>query len=85
MRNIYDIISEQKAILDINMASYEMNYLNEYFTNNNDLYIQEGIGETLKNLAEKVIQFIKSVINKIKEIAHKLINWITGKKDTVKN
>ena len=85
MRNIYDIIAEQKAIIDINIASYEMNYLNEYFTNNNDdLYIQEGIGDTLKNLAAKVIQFIKAVINKIKEIAHKLINWITGKKDTVK-
>lgn len=83
MRNIYDIIAEQKLITDINIYQYEMNYINECFLADNE-YIEEGIGESIKNIAHKVIEFIKKIINGIKEMARKLINWILGRKDTVK-
>lgn len=70
MRNIYDIISEQKALVDINICSYEMNYIVEEFE-----YVQEGIGEGLKNAAKKVIEFIKTIIRKIKELFQKMFGF----------
>ena len=83
MRNIYDIISEQKALVDINIATYDLNYVTSYLIESReDYYIQEGIGEGIKNAANKVVEFIKNIIRKIKELIHKVVNWLTGKKDT---
>lgn len=81
MRNIYDIISEQRLTTEVNIASYDLTYTIEHFEQNN--YLQEGLGESIKNIAKKVIAFINSVINKIKDLVRKFINWITGKKDVV--
>ena len=76
MRNIYDIISEQKALVDINICSYEMNYIVEEFE-----YVQEDVGETLKNVGTKIVEFIKTVISKIKELIGKVVNFFRGKKN----
>ena len=65
MKNIYDIISEQKALVDINFASYELDYTINTI-NNNDLYVQEDFSNTVKNGAKKVVEFIKAVIEKLK-------------------
>ena len=76
MRNIYDIISEQKLLTDINISSYELTYLSEEFQ-----YLQEGIGETLKNVAKKVIEFINTIISKIREMVSKVLNFFRSKKN----
>jgi hypothetical protein len=78
MRNIYDIIAEQKAITDINMASYDLNYTIEYFMV--DEYVEEGIGESLRNLGQKIIEFIKTIIRKIGELIRKAIDHLSGRK-----
>ena len=83
MRNIYDIISEQKSIVDITLASYEMNYLNESF-NNKYFYVEEGLGETIKNIGRKVIEFIKKIIESIKEMIKAVINLFRKSKDPIK-
>lgn len=83
MRNIYDIIAEQKAVVDINMASYDLNYTISHITNN-DYYIQEGVGESIGNLIKKVIAFIKSLLQKIKDLIKGVINFFTGNKDKVR-
>ena len=74
MRNIYDIIAEQKAMVDVNMAKYDLDYVVETF-NDYDFYVQEGLGD----LGRKVIAFIKNIIEKIKELIRKVINFFTGK------
>jgi hypothetical protein len=74
MRNIYDIIAEQKAVVDVNMAKYDLDYVVETF-NDYDFYVQEGLGD----LGRKVIAFIKSIIEKIKELIRKVINFFTGR------
>ena len=74
MRNIYDIIAEQKAMVDVNMAKYDLDYVVETF-NDYDFYVQEGLGD----LGRKVIAFIKSIIEKIKELIRKVINFFTGR------
>ena len=79
MRNIYDIISEQKALVDINICSYEMNYIVEEFE-----YVQEGIGEGLKNLVKKIIEFIKTIIKKIKDFISKVVGYFKRDRDYVK-
>ena len=76
MRNIYDIIAEQKALVDVEICSYELKYLAEEFD-----YLQEGVGETLKNVGSKIIEFIKKVIAKIKELIGKVVNFFRGKKN----
>lgn len=85
MRNIYDIITEQKIVIDINMSSYDMEYtINQLYEQCDLYYVQEGIGEGIKNVANKIIEFIKSIIRKIRELIQKVINFFTDKKDVVK-
>ena len=76
--NIYDIISEQKYVVDVNIASYDLEYVTTCFNKNE--YLQEGVGETAKNVAKKVIEFIETMIKKIKELVKKIINYILGKR-----
>ena len=78
MKNIYDIISEQKYVVDVNIASYDLEYVATCFNKNE--YLQEGVGETVKNVAKKVIEFIEAMIKKIKELVKKIINYILGKR-----
>lgn len=78
MKNIYDIISEQKYVVDVNIASYDLEYVATCFNKNE--YLQEGVGETVKNVAKKVIEFIETMIRKIKELVKKIINYILGKR-----
>ena len=61
MRNIYDIISEQKALVDVEICSYELKYLAEEFN-----YLQESVGDSLKNVWEKLKKWFIDMINKIK-------------------
>lgn len=83
MRNIYDIITEQRSIIDVNIASYDLDHT-IYCLNNNEYYLQEGLGESVKNGASKVIEFINQLITKIRELIKKMINFlIGGKKPTV--
>ena len=71
MKNIYDIISEQKVITDINIADYDLTAtINTY-----NEYIQEGFGESLKKAAKKVVEFIKKMIAKIKELVSKVLSY----------
>lgn len=79
MRNIYDIISEQKALVDVNISSYELVYISEEFD-----YVQEGIGEGIKNLVKKIVEFIKTVIKKIKEFISKVVGYFKRDRDFVK-
>ena len=84
MRNIYDIITEQKATIDVKMASYDLEYtINHFMHNQDNYYLQEGFGEGVKNLAKKIIEFIKSIINKIKELIKKVISFFLGTKSEV--
>lgn len=76
MKNIYDIIKEQKEIVDFNMADRDLYYTIEYFQKND--YIEEGVGDGIKNLADKVVQFIKNIINKIKQFIRSFVNFFTG-------
>lgn len=81
MRNIYDIITEQKALIDVKFASHDLEYTVNYFANNQDTYyLQEGFGESIKNFVKKVIEFIKSIINKIRELVRKFISFFTKSK-----
>lgn len=83
MKNIYEIISEQKMLVDINIASYDLNHVTNYLIESKDeYYISEGLGENIKNVADKVVTIIKKIIEKIKTMARKVINWLIGKKDT---
>ena len=77
MRNIYDIISEQKSEIDSKIISYELDFFNISYINNQ--YIQEGFGDNIKEAGKKVIEFIKAVIAKIKEMVRKMIDFLTGK------
>lgn len=70
LKNIYDIIAEQKCIVDINMTSYGLNYLFESVE-----YINEGFGESIQNFGKKVVEFIKSIIQKIKELVRNVISF----------
>lgn len=79
MRNIYDIITEQRSIIDVNIASYDLDHT-ICCLNNNEYYLQEGLGESVKNGASKVIEFIKQLIVKIRELIRKMINFLIGGK-----
>lgn len=83
MRNIYDIIKTQKAEIDVKFASYDLMYVTEHFTNNEELYyLEEGFKEKAKNAANAVIEFIKNIIKRIGELIDKAINFFRrGKKD----
>ena len=68
MKNIYDIITEQRSLIDINISNYDIEYLTNYiFESQDTLYIEESSG-----LVQKVIEFIKSIIRKIKELIAKV-------------
>lgn len=76
MRNIYDIITEQKALIDVKFASYDLEYTNNYFiSNQNTYYLQEGFGESIKNFVKKIIDFIKSIISKIRDLVRKFLDF----------
>lgn len=77
MRNIYDIINEQKSEIDSKIISYELDFFNMRYINNQ--YIQEGFGDNIKETGKKVIEFIKTVIAKIKEMVRKMIDFLIGK------
>ena len=84
MRNIYDIIIEQKTAIDVKMASHDLEYTITHFTQNQDTYyLQEGFGESAKNLAKKIVEFIKSIINKIRELIKKVVSFFLGTKSEV--
>ena len=80
MRNIYDIIEEQKAMVSVNICSYELNYIAEEFK-----CLQEGVGETVKNVVNKIIEFIKMVIRKIKELLGKVFGFFKTRDEKVQN
>lgn len=81
MKNIYDIIVEQRLYIDAKLASYDLNHTIDYFTDNQDTYyIQEGLGDSIKNATQKVIEFIRAVINKIKELFRKIIDFFSKKR-----
>ena len=82
MRNIYDIIAEQKAIVDVNMAKYDLDYTISQLANN-EYYMQEALGENVKNAINKVVEFIKTVIAKIRDLVKKMIDFLLGKKSSV--
>lgn len=79
MNNIYDIISEQKILVDTNINSYEMLAINESFSilmsDTSYDYIEEG----LSDIANKVVAFIKSMLAKLQELVNKVINYFRGK------
>lgn len=75
MRNIYDIIEEQKAIVDVNMAIYDLQYTNEFCLENLNTYaVNEGVGESIKKAGKKAVEIIKSIIAAI----HNLVSKVTG-------
>ena len=85
MRNIFDIITEQRLAIDCSLAYHDLEYTILHLSDNQeDYYIQEGLGESVGNIAKKVIEFIKTLIVKIKELVKKVINFIFGKRETVK-
>ena len=73
MRNIYDIINEQRTNVELDLMKHDMNYTLAYFSNNT--YLCES---TVSDLFKKIIEFIKSVINKMREIIKKLIGILFG-------
>ena len=77
MRNIYDIIAEQKAMVDMNIASYDLagTTLN---------YVQEGFGESVKKGVKKIIELIKKIMQKIKELCMKVFGFLRKKDDDIK-
>lgn len=76
MRNIYDIITEQKSLADMNISSYDLNYTISHMSKYQDnYYIQEGIGESIKNIGKKVVDIIKTIIRKIKELINNVIGF----------
>lgn len=82
MRNIYDIIVEQKAIVDVNIAKYDLDYTISQLANN-DYYMQEALGESVQNAINKVIEFIKTVAAKIRDLVKKMIDFLLGRKSSV--
>lgn len=84
MRNIYDIIEEQKAIVDVNIASYDLIYVTEHFINHQEnYYLQEGVGEGIKKAANMVADIIKKIIKGIRELINKVVGFFTGRKNDV--
>ena len=70
MRNIYDIIAEQKSMVDINLLSLELKYISEDYE-----IIQEGLGEGIKKIINSIVEFIKKMIRKVKEFISKITGY----------
>lgn len=83
MKNIYNIITEQKAFVDFNISKYDLEYTISQFENN-EYYIQEGLGESIQNAGRKVIEFIKKIISKIRDMVRAVINIFRKNNDPVK-
>ena len=79
MRNIYDIIAEQKSMVDINLLSLELKYISEDYE-----FIQEGFGEGIKKIINSIIEFIKKIIRKVKEFVSKITGYFRNDRDYVK-
>jgi predicted nucleic acid-binding Zn-ribbon protein len=77
MKNIYDIIAEQKANVDVNIATYDLNYTISQFSDYHD-FVQEGFGEAVKNVAKSVVEFIKKLIERIRELVKKVIGFFSS-------
>lgn len=76
MRNIYDIIAEQKSSIDVKITGYEINYLVSHFLyNQENYYVEEGLGSTLKSFGKKVVDFIKKIIEKIRQLVRNFLNF----------
>ena len=73
MKNIYDIIAEQKSMVDFRISCFELSYLTEEFD-----YLEEGFVDGVKNM-------IKKIIAKIKETVNKAIDFLFGRKRTSNN
>ena len=82
MKNIYNIISYYKNEADVNISRYDLEYTINYFDNNH--YIQEGLGDSIKSAAQKIIEFIRTLINKIKDLIKKMLNFLFGSKSPSK-
>ena len=82
MRNIYDIIAEQKAIVNVNLSKYDLDYTISHMANN-EYYMQEALGENVKNAINKVIEFIKTIAAKIRDLVKKMIDFLLGRKSSV--
>ena len=74
MNNLYDIISHQKILVDVNINKYEINGLIESLSYINYDYLSEGFSD----IVNKVIEFIKAMINKLRELFTKVINFFRG-------
>lgn len=83
MKNIYDIIKEQKIIIDMNIIRYDMEYTNNQFLINESFIVQEGIEGIKKGLA-KIVEIIKKCINNIKEIILKIFGFFKKEPDIIK-
>jgi hypothetical protein len=83
MKNIYNIITEQKAFVDFNISKYDLEYTISQFENN-DYYLQEGLGESIQNAGRKVIEFIKKIISKIRDMVRAVINIFRKNTDPIK-
>lgn len=82
MKNIYDIIAEQKAIVDVNISSYDLNYTINHFINQQE-YIQEGFGESVKKMVDGFIKFIKTLIQKLREFIRNIFGFFKSSDDKV--
>lgn len=84
MRNIYDIIEEQKAIVDVNMAIYDLQYTNEFCLENLNIYaVNEGVGETIKKAGKKAVEIIKSIIAAIRNLVSKVTGFFKKSENEV--
>ena len=72
MRNIYDIIAEQKVLVDCDMSLYEMQYMY------NQLLDKEYVEEGLSDIGKKIVDFIKKIIEKIRQMIKKFVSFFTG-------
>ena len=84
MRNIYDIIEEQKAIVDVNMAIYDLQYTNEFCLESLNMYaVNEGVGESIKKAGKKAVEIIKSIIAAIRNLVGKVTGFFKKSENEV--
>lgn len=84
MRNIYDIIEEQKALVDVNMAIYDLQYTNEFCLENLNMYsVNEGVGEAIKKAGKKAVEIIRSIISAIRNLVGKVTGFFKKSENEV--